>query len=285
MELKLRSLPVSGTKIDLIERLKAYRENAAENPVSPVASKVSSLALEDGLSGDSPSKPPGAATPPACENPAAQDYVPVEEGDSDKDKRLYEKERQIEELLRKLEQEQRLVEELKMQLEVEKRSQQGDSPPLLQVKEETATPPLSSCSASSSPLHLVAAVKKEEGVDGCGSSPPGRFVFANEIEEVQARAHVLLPASLPVPPLVQPSQKIEASVASQPLCSVQPLSKVRKRTHTYIYIHIFLERFCSVCNSTPYCCILPTFWHLNYEAFRTEVINLIQIVLHQRRSA
>lgn len=230
MELKLRSLPVSGTKIDLIERLKGYRENTAEkapeNPVSPVASKVSSLALED-----SPSKPPDAAPPPACENPAGQEDAPVEEGDSDKDKRLYEKERQIEELLRKLEQEQRLVEELKMQLEVEKRSQQGDSPPLLgllQVKEETVATPLSSCSVSSSPLHL--AVKEEADDGGCCLSTPNRFVISNNNNEVQAGAHVLLPTPLPVPvpPHIQTSQEIEGSVALQQPCSVQPLSKVRK---------------------------------------------------------
>lgn len=250
MELKLRSLPVSGTKIDLIERLKAYRENSSshaaaekssENPVSPVASKVSSLALEDRLLGDSPCKPADAAPPPACENPAGQEEAPAEERDSDKDKRLYEKERQIEELMRKLEQEQRLVEELKMQLEVEKRSQQGDSPPLpglLQVKEETAATPLSSCSASSSPLRLAAAIKQEEADDGCRLSPPNRFVIGDHLQEVQAGAHILLPASLPVtvPACIQASQKTEGSIASQQPCNIQPLSKVRKhklRLHDY----------------------------------------------------
>ncbi|XP_075894917.1 myocardin-related transcription factor B isoform X2 [Nelusetta ayraudi] len=247
MELKLRSLPVSGTKIDLIERLKAYQENSsthtaaekvAENtksspPVSPVASKVSSLALEDGHSADSPSKPADAAPPAACENPAqpspGREEAPAEQRDSDKDKRLYEKERQIEELMRKLEHEQRLVEELKMQLEVEKRSQQGDSPPhpgLLQVKEEKAATP-SSCSASSSPLHLAAAVKQEEADDGCRLSPPNRFIVGSDLQEVEAGARILLAASLPVtvPALIQTSQKIEASVASQQPCSIQPLTK------------------------------------------------------------
>lgn len=246
MELKLRSLPVSGTKIDLIERLKAYRENssiltaaekASENPVSPVASKVSSLALEDGLSGDTPTKSSDAAPPPACENPAGQEEAPAEERDSDKDQRLYEKERQIEELMRKLEQEQRLVEELKMQLEVEKRSQQGDSPPLpglLPVKEEKAVTPPSPCSVSSSPLRLAATVKQEEADDGCRLSPPSRFAIGDNLQEVQAGAHILLPASLPVtvPPLIQTSQKIESSVASQQPCSIQPLSKVRKHKLT-----------------------------------------------------
>ncbi|KAK7940511.1 hypothetical protein WMY93_003837 [Mugilogobius chulae] len=135
-ELKLRSLPVSGTKIDLIERLRLYHENRMDvlsPPVSPIASKVSKLGLKDIV--------PSEALDCPAESP--------EEGD--KDKRLFEKERQIKELMMKLEQEQRLVEELKMQLEVEKRFQQGDSPPpascpaLIQVKEELVTP--SNCSS------------------------------------------------------------------------------------------------------------------------------------------
>lgn len=259
MELKLRSLPVSGTKIDLIERLKAYRENssihsaaekAAENgkssppPVSPVASKVSRLALEDKQSADSPSKPSDAAPPPVDENPAqrppGQEEPPAKQRDSDKDKRLYEKERQIEELMRKLEQEQRLVEELKMQLEVEKRSQQGDSPPhpgLLQVKEEKASTPSSSCSASSSPLRLASAIKQEEADDGCRLSPPNQFIISENLQEVEGGARVLLAASLPVtvPALIQASQNMEASVASQQPCSIQPLTKVRIHSSRYNY--------------------------------------------------
>lgn len=147
-ELKLRSLPVSGTKTDLIERLRLYHDNPSP-PVSPIATKVSKLGLRDTVLSD------------------AQDgstHSPEE--DSDKDKRLFEKERQIEELMRKLEQEQRLVEELKMQLEEEKRSQQGDSPPpsscptLLQVKEESVTPP--SCSGMSNMSPVPPKGVKEE---------------------------------------------------------------------------------------------------------------------------
>lgn len=155
MELKLRSLPVSGTKTDLIERLKSYHDNSVRvevlcdsvkhsPPVSLIATKVSSLGIKDSIPADSQDGPTEV---------------------SEKDKRLHEKERQIEELMRKLEQEQRLVEELKMQLEVEKRSQQGDSPPplacpaLLQVKEEIVTP--SNCSESSTSPVLLAGVKQE----------------------------------------------------------------------------------------------------------------------------
>ncbi|CAL1588058.1 unnamed protein product [Knipowitschia caucasica] len=138
-ELKLRSLPVSGTKMDLIERLRSYHENRVESlspPVSPITTKVSKLGLRDSV-------------PP-------EDFPTEGLEEGDKDQRLFEKERQIEELLRKLEREQRLVEELKLQLEVEKRFQQGDSPPplpcpgLFQVKEEVVTP--LSCSSNMCPV-------------------------------------------------------------------------------------------------------------------------------------
>lgn len=265
MELKLRSLPVSGTKTDLIERLKSYRENSSiqsatamettatpaalpvENiklspPVSPIASKVSRLGIEDSSVADSPVSP--------------QEEAPLEtrcyERDSEKDKRLHEKERQIEELMRKLEQEQRLVEELKMQLEVEKRSQHGDSPPHLsplahvRVKEENRSP--STCSATCSPPALPALVKQEEVAD---RSPlhQSHFIISQQTVK-QPGAQILLPASLPsiqlpasgvklhtavssaAPGLIQTSgdvpQKIEASAALQQQCSTQPLTKVGK---------------------------------------------------------
>ncbi|XP_077414291.1 myocardin-related transcription factor B isoform X2 [Vanacampus margaritifer] len=116
VELKLRSLPVSGTKMDLIERLKLYHESvvaaeakAPEN-TPPLSPKVSGVGPED--------------------NGPADGHAPDETGSREKDRRLHEKERQIEELKRRLKREQRLVEELKLQLEVEKRSQQlGESSP------------------------------------------------------------------------------------------------------------------------------------------------------------
>ncbi|XP_029292652.1 myocardin-related transcription factor B isoform X2 [Cottoperca gobio] len=262
MELKLRSLPVSGTKTDLIERLKLYQENSktaaaiettasqSDNikltpPVSPIASKVSSLGIED-----SPTKPPDA---PCVNSPrtAPQEECPTRTRpyakDSEKDKRLHEKERQIEELMRKLEQEQRLVEELKMQLEVEKRSQQGDSPPQLsplaplQVKEENGS--LSNCSASCASPGLTVLVKQEE------VAPQTQFIISQQTikQPVQAGAQILLPACRPAsaltiqlpassiklhttvsgaaPGLIQTSgqvpQKTKASAALQQ-CSTQP---------------------------------------------------------------
>eukprot|EP00064_Thunnus_orientalis_P010246 superscaffoldBa00001374_g10272 len=238
MELKLRSLPVSGTKTDLIERLKLYQESsniqiaaamettavtaASQSgnikltpPVSPIASKVSSLGIEDSSMADSPAKLSDALSPthaaPCVSSPqrAPPEECSIETTTSyEKDKRLHEKERQIEELMRKLEQEQKLVEELKLQLEVEKRSQQGDSPPRLsplaplQIKEENRTP--SNCSASCSSPGLPVVVKQEEGADQSCLAPPNQFIISHQtikqpetLQPVQAGAQILLPASLP----------------------------------------------------------------------------------------
>ncbi|XP_042360906.1 myocardin-related transcription factor B isoform X3 [Plectropomus leopardus] len=279
MELKLRCLPVSGTKTDLIERLKSYQENSniqtvaaietaasqSENtkltpPVSPIASRVSNLGIEDSSMADSPAKLSGALSPthtaPCVNSPqrAPQEETRCYEKDSEKDKRLHEKERQIEELKRKLEQEQRLVEELKMQLEVEKRSQHGDSPPQLsplatvQVKEENRT----NCSASCSSPGLPVLIKQEEAADHF--APQNQFIISHQavkqpetLQPIQTEAQILLPASHPAsavtlqlpassiklhtsvssaaPGLIQTSgqvpQKIEASAALQQQCSTQ----------------------------------------------------------------
>ncbi|XP_029914780.1 myocardin-related transcription factor B isoform X2 [Myripristis murdjan] len=275
-ELKLRGLPVSGTKTDLIERLRCYQESSnsqpattkettntvvpqSENtkispPVSPIASKVSSLGIEDSspkLSG----APSPAHSAPCGSSPRGDS--PMESRSSEKDKRLHEKERQIEELMRKLEQEQRLVEELKMQLEVEKRSQQGDSPPRLspptpiQVKEEIRSP--SNCLASCSPPGLAAVVKQEEAADQSRSAPSHQFIISQQQlpqtlkQSVQPGAQIILPVSLPAsavtihlpnngiklhttvssaaPGLIQTAglvpQKIEASAVLQQQCTSQ----------------------------------------------------------------
>ncbi|CAL8302320.1 unnamed protein product [Lota lota] len=155
MELKLRGLPVSGTKTDLMERLKPFQDSHCTSthtstpmelsngtlavrlpvqqralegtlstpPVSPVCKELSMLQQDLARSRASPD--PQAVSPGrgglVWAHPG-QGPVPEE-----KDRRLHEKERQIVELMRKLEQEQRLVEELKMQLEVEKRSQDTPS--------------------------------------------------------------------------------------------------------------------------------------------------------------
>nr|XP_046271978.1 myocardin-related transcription factor B isoform X2 [Scatophagus argus] len=272
MELKLRSLPVSGTKTDLIERLKSYQENSniqtavaiettsvtatsqSENikltpPVSPIASKVSRLGIEDSSMADSPTKLSDAVSPshtaPCVKSVqrTQQEECPREtksyEKDSEKDKRLHEKERQIEELMRKLEKEQRLVEELKMQLEVEKRSQQGDSPPHLsplapiQVKEENRSP--SNCSASCNSPGLPVLVKQEEVADLCRLTPQNQFIISHQSENlqpIQAGAQLLLPASLPASAVIQlpaSSIKLHTTVSSSDSGLIQTSGQVPQK--------------------------------------------------------
>ncbi|XP_041133473.1 myocardin-related transcription factor B-like isoform X2 [Polyodon spathula] len=172
MELKLRGLPVSGTKTDLIERLKPHQESSttistrgamtttifsgsavegptsaslqtpfakehrqhssqlesmnATPPVSPVPSEPSSRNAEDSRSMDTFSEIMGVApahASGASPRKGADEDSSMELESSVKDRKLHEKELQIEDLKRKLEQEQMLVEELKMQLEMEKLSQ------------------------------------------------------------------------------------------------------------------------------------------------------------------
>lgn len=156
LELKLRGLPVSGTKTDLMERLKPFQDNTtAAAPAPPtfsavpmeVAASTSSTALVvpvQQLASESTSSTPPVSPIPTDSSITQKDMGPSEAPlealmlrsglagplssfrvPEEKDRRLHEKERQIEELMRKLEHEQRLVEELKMQLEVEKRGQGG----------------------------------------------------------------------------------------------------------------------------------------------------------------
>lgn len=233
MELKRRCLPVSGTKTDLIERLKLYQETSnlqtaaaaavekavvseapqPENttlspPVSPIASKVSSLGIEDRGAADGPAKLTDTVCSPHTVG-AVLEESPTEKGppqnSSEKDKRLHEKERQIEELMRKLEQEQRLVEELKMQLEVEKRSLHGDSPTHfspLQVKDENMSP--SSCSGACGSPGLPVLIKQEQAEDLCTPGLQSQFVLSQQTAKQQepeqpaeAGAHILLAAPFP----------------------------------------------------------------------------------------
>ncbi|XP_075798184.1 myocardin-related transcription factor B isoform X2 [Microtus pennsylvanicus] len=204
-ELKLRGLPVSGTKPDLIERLKPYQEvsssglaaggivavssaaivtsnpevtvalpvttlhNAVTSsvstfkadlppagssnvahvesahsplPISPSPSEQSSLSTEDTNMTDtfteimsmmSPSQflcasPLRVTGHEDSLSPTSSTLSALELDAAEKDRKLQEKEKQIEELKRKLEQEQKLVEVLKMQLEVEKRGQRPPDP-------------------------------------------------------------------------------------------------------------------------------------------------------------
>ncbi|XP_035261092.1 myocardin-related transcription factor B isoform X1 [Anguilla anguilla] len=243
MELKLRGLPVSGTKTDLIERLRPHQEasNGTAPPAGPAVSALPSVAMEvtaspgvqqlPAVQQAAPesmnSTPPVSPVPSdlSCMNseeaggaaegcrqapPGASPRRPVPE---EKDRRLHEKERQIVELMRKLEQEQRLVEELKMQLEVEKRSQQGGAPPSpgapAPVKEESRVS--SSCSAPWAP---PAAVKQE---DALAPAPPAQlpaaaglpqfFISSQQVPQTllaaQPGTQILLPVSLPAAATIQ----------------------------------------------------------------------------------
>ncbi|XP_073500270.1 myocardin-related transcription factor A isoform X2 [Phyllobates terribilis] len=187
-ELKLRGLHVSGTKVDLIERLKATQELCTDpahlKPVSvqqPKPSEVVSrkpnvctsplVAEPFSLCGFSSTTPPCSPCPSEVSVASAEDVPPA--GDSsaevvsspvtqliflpspapvieksstdvkDKDDMLQEKDRQIEELTRRLKQKQELVERLKQQLQQEKRTQ----PPHLSDDHQT----------------LIAQVKQEIG--------------------------------------------------------------------------------------------------------------------------
>ncbi|KAL0197147.1 hypothetical protein M9458_005687, partial [Cirrhinus mrigala] len=221
MELKLRGLPVSGTKTDLIERLKAHQESSQSMdanisraplqlesmsttpPVSPELSEASNISMED--SRDSPTKavctlsPARMPTGNSPLKPALED-MSMDVKVSEKDQRLHEKERQIEELMRKLEQEQRLVEELKMQLEVEKRSQQGggqqsEPNPSVQVKEENGAAP--SCNSKQS-------VKLEEPLAQLHHAQVQQFYINAQQQTLinaQPATQILLPISLPNNPI------------------------------------------------------------------------------------
>lgn len=176
LELKLRGLPVSGTKTDLIERLKPFQENAGVS-APPASSTTSSVPMEVTaptivLPVQQVAPEATCSTPPNSPTPSDQSLLlqdvsmseapsELQQGGSgspqrplqvpeEKDRRLHEKERQIEELMRKLEQEQRLVEELKMQLEVEKRGQADPASPVLP-------------SVSSAPAILTPSAVKMEG--------------------------------------------------------------------------------------------------------------------------
>ncbi|XP_062999074.1 myocardin-related transcription factor B isoform X2 [Elgaria multicarinata webbii] len=237
MELKLRGLPVSGTKMDLIERLKPYQDlnnnsvstnntlagtpslNGTSNPgevaavfpvatlnkpavgsvptfppetasagngsksthmecigsplpISPCPSEQSSLSTEDTNMADtlteimtmmSPSQ--FTSTSPLRvtlneDSHSSGGTSGVEFDAAEKDRKLQEKEKQIEDLKRKLEQEQKLVEVLKMQLEVEKRGhQQQPQAPVHAVL------PLNH-------KHISPAVKEEGTLADCSDASP-----------------------------------------------------------------------------------------------------------------
>uniref|UniRef100_A0A8D0QDB4 Myocardin related transcription factor B n=1 Tax=Sus scrofa TaxID=9823 RepID=A0A8D0QDB4_PIG len=283
-ELKLRGLPVSGTKPDLIERLKPYQElsgggaaaggivavstsaivtsnpevtvalpvttlqnsvtssgatfkadgpptgtssaahletGSSPLPVSPSASEQSSLSAEDTSMADtfteimtmmSPSQflcssPLRAASTEDSLSPTSSSLSNLELDAAEKDRKLQEKEKQIEELKRKLEQEQKLVEVLKMQLEVEKRGQQQQQQqrPLEPLPNAPALPAAKAEQTRSAPAAATAPSVKDEAPlpDGPGPAPAPAggqslvakkaVVIKQEVPAAPAEPHSLVP--------------------------------------------------------------------------------------------
>ncbi|XP_075370916.1 myocardin-related transcription factor B isoform X7 [Mycteria americana] len=300
MELKLRGLPVSGTKTDLIERLKPYQDlnnngvatsssvtvttstgatgNTGEVtvafpvatlnkpvantissfppektstgpgckvvntenissplPISPSPSEQSSLSTDDTSVADtftemmtmmSPSQflsnsPLRANMSDDNQNRSSGSISTVEFDVAEKDRKLQEKEKQIEELKRKLEQEQKLVEVLKMQLEVEKRGQQQQSQ-------------ASGTSAALEQKQFSVAVKDENALTDCSSTSQsvpaashslGQSVYTSGQNPVAKKA-VVIKQEIPVAKAepqnaisqfyVNPQRQPQTAVVAQP---------------------------------------------------------------------
>ncbi|XP_052629428.1 myocardin-related transcription factor B isoform X3 [Harpia harpyja] len=272
MELKLRGLPVSGTKTDLIERLKPYQDlnnngvttgssvtvttstGATEKtstgpgckvvntenissplPISPSPSEQSTLSTDDTSMADtfteimnmvSPSQflstsPLRANMNDDNQNRSNGSISAVEFDVAEKDRKLQEKEKQIEELKRKLEQEQKLVEVLKMQLEVEKRGQQqqsqtsGNSAALEQkqssavVKDENA---LTDCSSTSQSVP-VASHSLGQSVYTSGQNPVAKKAVIIKQEIPVAKAE---PQNAISQFYVNPQRQPQTAVVAQP---------------------------------------------------------------------
>lgn len=241
LELKLRGLPVSGTKTDLIERLKPYQESSAFIPNtrkhSVSKTQICSTSMEVSSTTTCLSPETQSSTPPV--SPVSSEIhnrEDVMEGQSEthcqssggsgqpsaipeeQDRRLHEKERQIEELLKKLEQEQKLVEKLKMQLKVEKRSTQssvstesinssvGHAASLVTVKPES--PVIPSCTLTSHGSPSLVKLEKSHAASVTATPLPQFFISHQGVSQVigqpqtllttqHAGTQILLPVSLP----------------------------------------------------------------------------------------
>ncbi|XP_039089519.1 myocardin-related transcription factor B isoform X4 [Hyaena hyaena] len=314
-ELKLRGLPVSGTKPDLIERLKPYQEvnssgvaagsvlavpasaivtsnpevtvalpvttlhNSVTSsgssfkaelppagassvahvesvtsplPISPSPSEQSSLGTEDTSMADtfteimtmmspaqflcsSPLRVTGSEESPS---PTSSTLSSLELDAAEKDRKLQEKEKQIEELKRKLEQEQKLVEVLKMQLEVEKRGQR-QQPPL----EPQPGAPTASASKLDPKLGGVgSSVKDEAALPDCSSPrqpgplaghPVGQPVSTGG-QNLVAKKAVVIKQEVPVAQAEQQSVVPQFYVSSQgqppPAVVAQPQALLTTQT-------------------------------------------------------
>ncbi|KAM4820010.1 myocardin-related transcription factor B isoform 2-T2 [Thomomys bottae] len=281
-ELKLRGLPVSGTKPDLIERLKPFQEASsglaagsivavssaaivtsnpevtvtlpvttlpsagagpvpafkaelppavpsnptpADNahsplPISPSPSEQSSLSTDDAAMADtlteimtmmSPSQflcssPLRVANHEDSLSPTSSTLSTLELDAAEKDRKLQEKEKQIEELKRKLEQEQKLVEVLKMQLEVEKRGQQQRPP---EPQPGTAPHPVRVSDPNQG--STAPAIKDEASLPDCSSPRQPGPVASHSVSQpistggqtLVAKKAVVIKQEVPVAPAEQ----------------------------------------------------------------------------------
>ncbi|XP_032248104.1 myocardin-related transcription factor B isoform X5 [Phoca vitulina] len=299
-ELKLRGLPVSGTKPDLIERLKPYQEMNSSGvaaggvlavpasaivtsspdvtvalpvttlhnpvtssgssfkaevppagtstvahaetvgsplPISPSPSEQSSLGTEDTLTEImtmmSPaqflcSSPLRVTGPDDSPSPTSSTLSSLELDAAEKDRKLQEKEKQIEELKRKLEQEQKLVEVLKMQLEVEKRGQR--QPPPMETQVGTAASPAAKLDQKLG----GGSVKDETSPSDCSAprqpGPPAGQPLATGGQALAAKKAVVIKQEVPgaqaepqsvVPQFYTPAQ---AGIQTQPQTATATLS-------------------------------------------------------------
>lgn len=257
LELKLRGLPVSGTKTDLIERLKPFQDNpsttapaAAPTTIpAPVTTTLSTIPMEVTTTTtpaivlpvqqvapeNMVSTPPVSPVTPelfALQQDVGRTEAPSEmkmmsagsasplpsvRVPEEKDRRLHEKERQIEELMRKLEQEQRLVEVLKMQLEVEKRGQGGCG-----VDAASVSPKLPSVPAMNSvPTVLNSNVVKMEGtvLSNCSSTTA---TIPNSILGSQALAGPLPTVVKLEDVTVSSGKPIQLQTQTQLITQIQP---------------------------------------------------------------
>ncbi|KAM9584303.1 myocardin-related transcription factor B isoform 2-T2 [Trichechus inunguis] len=328
-ELKLRGLPVSGTKPDLIERLKPYQEMNSSGvaagsivavptpaivtsnpevtmalpvttlhssvtssvstlkaelsstgasstahvesvnsplPISPSPSEQSSLSTDDTNMADtfteimtmmSPSQflcssPLRVTNNEDSLSPTSSTLSSLELDAAEKDRKLQEKEKQIEELKRKLEQEQKLVEVLKMQLEVEKRGQQQQQQHQQQQQQQQQQqrpldPQPSAPASSANKLDqkhssVASTVKDEASLSDCSSSRqpipvashPGGQPISMGGQTLVAKKAVVIKQEVPVATAEQQSLVSQFYVSSQgqppPAVVAQPQALLTTQT-------------------------------------------------------
>ncbi|XP_055458970.1 myocardin-related transcription factor A isoform X2 [Psammomys obesus] len=224
-ELKLRSLPVSGTKTELIERLRAYQDQVSPAPGAPKAPATTSVLSKAGEA--SPLqivKEEGARAAACCLSPGGRAEL---EG-LDKDQMLQEKDKQIEELTRMLQQKQQLVELLRLQLEQQKRAQQP-APASSPVKRESS---FSSCQLSCQPQGSARAFG------------PGLVVPTTNHGDAQAPAPGSPPvmvkqeAGPPEPDLAPGPQLLLGSQGTSFLKRVSPPTLVTDSTGTHLILNV-----------------------------------------------